>query len=65
MPVVAMTANVQQADRQSCLDAGMYGFVSKPVSPQAMRAALEEWLPAQLPIFHRAAFPDWAMHNYD
>jgi CheY-like chemotaxis protein len=57
VPVVAMTANVLQADRQRCLDAGMNGFVSKPISPEALRAALQEWLPAQLPVFHSAAFP--------
>ena len=63
VPVVAMTANVQQADRQRCLNAGMNGFISKPVSPEALRTALEEWLPARPPIFDRAAFLDRMMQD--
>jgi NAD(P)H-dependent flavin oxidoreductase YrpB (nitropropane dioxygenase family) len=30
IPILAMTANVMQAEVQQCLDAGMDGFVPKP-----------------------------------
>jgi signal transduction histidine kinase/DNA-binding response OmpR family regulator len=45
IPIVAMTANALPADREQCLEAGMVGMVVKPVSLQALRAALEQWLP--------------------
>jgi signal transduction histidine kinase/CheY-like chemotaxis protein/HPt (histidine-containing phosphotransfer) domain-containing protein len=45
IPIIAMTANALPADREQCLEAGMAGMVVKPVSLQALRAALEQWLP--------------------
>ena len=44
VPIIAMTANVLRADRQLCTEAGMSGFVPKPVSPAALRNALKEWI---------------------
>jgi len=34
-PIVAMTANAMQSDRDACAQAGMDGFVSKPIQPEA------------------------------
>jgi signal transduction histidine kinase/DNA-binding response OmpR family regulator len=45
VPIIAMTANVQPSDRIRCTEAGMNGFISKPVSPEAVRSELERWLP--------------------
>jgi two-component system sensor histidine kinase/response regulator len=47
LPVVAMTANVLEADRQRCLDAGMNDFLSKPIEPELLWQALLKWIPAR------------------
>jgi PAS domain S-box-containing protein len=45
LPVIALTANAFDNDRTACLEAGMNGFVPKPISPQVLQEALLAWLP--------------------
>ncbi|MBC7963244.1 MAG: response regulator, partial [Steroidobacteraceae bacterium] len=40
VPIIAMTANVSESDRQSCLEVGMDDFIPKPVRLQTIRAAI-------------------------
>jgi CheY-like chemotaxis protein len=41
MPIIAMTAHAMVGDRQRCLEAGMDGYISKPVHPHEMFETIE------------------------
>ncbi len=43
-PIVAMTGNAFQKDREKCLESGMDDFLSKPVDPEALSYVLQSHL---------------------
>lgn len=43
--IVAMTANAMKGDKEKCLEAGMNGYVSKPINQEILAKALLQWLP--------------------
>ncbi len=47
LPIVAMTANAMQGDREECIAAGMDDYVSKPINAERLRVVIERWMPAQ------------------
>ena len=45
IPIVALTANAMKGDAERYFAAGMNGYLSKPIDNQALKAALERWVP--------------------
>ncbi len=46
VPIIAVTAHALEDVRQECLEAGMTGFISKPVNFKTLRQVLEESEPS-------------------
>jgi len=44
LPVIAMTANAMEGDRDKCLSVGMDDYVAKPVNQQSLKETLAKWL---------------------
>jgi two-component system, sensor histidine kinase and response regulator len=50
LPIIAMTANAMQRDRERCLAAGMNDFVTKPVDPEELYKVLMKWARRPQPL---------------
>ncbi len=44
LPIVALTANALEGDRERCLDAGMDDYLTKPFRRDTLRAMLARWI---------------------
>lgn len=45
VPIISITANAMQGDRERCLEAGMDDYITKPVHLEMLQAALARFLP--------------------
>jgi two-component system sensor histidine kinase/response regulator len=43
LPIVALTANAMQGEREKCYDAGMDDYLAKPFTKQTLTAIIERW----------------------
>ena len=44
IPIIAMTAHAMAGDKQRCVEAGMDGYISKPLRVEDLFSAIEEVL---------------------
>ena len=47
IPIIAMTANAMQGDKEKSISAGMDDHISKPIDPKILYAALLKWIKPQ------------------
>lgn len=62
LPIIAMTANVMQSDKENCLAAGMNDHISKPIISEQLKAKLAQWVIAETP-FREREVPDDEAHD--
>jgi len=65
LPIVAMTANAMESDRQACLAAGMNDHVPKPIEPDQLFRSLLQWIPVQTDASPVALQPRSEQDNVD
>ena len=44
LPIIAVTAKAMKGDREKCIEAGAWDYLSKPVDSEQMLAVLRGWL---------------------
>jgi two-component system sensor histidine kinase/response regulator len=50
IPIVAMTANAMESDRERCLAAGMNDYIAKPIKAQELQVLLQRFAPLVKPV---------------
>jgi two-component system sensor histidine kinase/response regulator len=47
LPIIAMTANAMQQDKDRCAQAGMSDYLAKPIDPDELFRTLLRWIPSR------------------
>lgn len=55
IPVIALTANVMNGDREKCLTAGMNDYLGKPIKEEDLLDAIDKWLPLHKKKHHASS----------
>jgi signal transduction histidine kinase/DNA-binding NarL/FixJ family response regulator len=63
LPIVALTANALAEERERCLAAGMDGYLTKPLEPEALYAELCRWLRLAEELAEAAGRLELALEN--
>lgn len=42
-PIIALTANAMEGDKEKCLQSGMSDYIAKPIRPKELAEKLEKW----------------------
>jgi len=50
IPIIAMTANAMESDRERCLAAGMDDYIAKPIKPQQLQKLLQNYASPAVPM---------------
>ena len=58
LPIIAMTAHVVEAERQSALAAGMNEHLAKPINPDLLLATLARWVTPSTLVLQETKAPD-------